>query len=105
MFTRQQIENVWAKAKVEPSRDGRMWRKDFAGAWIRRDMLGMHTTYGWTVSRLQPVTRGGSDQIDNLVPAHWRNNMMKSNNYPVFETIITSHFLHNVVRIQKWRVS
>ena len=104
MFTQQQIENVWLKATVDSSRDDHIWRKDFAGAWIRRDMLGLHTKYGWTVSRLRPLSLGGGDQIDNLVPAHWRNNLIKSNKYPVFETVVTSKDGQNVERVQRWRV-
>lgn len=57
-----------------------MWRQDFAGAWIRRDAYGTHTQYGWEIDHLRPISKGGTNEIENLTVLHWRNNLRKKNN-------------------------
>ncbi|MDR0612736.1 MAG: HNH endonuclease [Dysgonamonadaceae bacterium] len=52
----------------------------------------------------KPIEKGGSDNIDNLVPLHWENNRHKSDNYPQWETCISSEGNKNIRKIQKWHV-
>jgi hypothetical protein len=103
MLTLQQIETVWNRATVVANYNPNLWRKDFAGAWIRRDMYGMRSPFGWSACRKNPNI-GPAVNTDNLMAAHWRNNMMKGANYPTFKSIVTSDGNHNVDKIQSWRV-
>ena len=40
------VEKVWQKAVVVNNRNPDIWRKDFAGAWIRYDQYGINSRYG-----------------------------------------------------------
>lgn len=98
------VSAVWDKADAIDGYDMNMWRKDFAGAWIRRDHYGVESKYGWEIDHLRPVSQGGSDELSNLRALHWRNNRKKSDNYPRFQTIITSEENTNIEKIQSWQV-
>lgn len=98
------INAVWQKAHEVKGYDPYVWRKDFAGAWIRRDHYGVESKYGWEIDHLRPSSNGGSDELDNLNPLHWRNNRRKSDNYPRFQTIVTSENNTNVEKLQSWKI-
>ncbi len=56
--------------------DKHRWRKDECGAWIgRQDYGNRDSEYGWEVDHLSP---GGTDQVSNLMPLQWQNNIDKS---------------------------
>ena len=33
--------------------------------------------YGWKIEHIKPVSKGGTDDINNLKPLHWKNNGKK----------------------------
>lgn len=101
-FSQSIIDEVWNKAIIVSNNDPNVWRKDYAGAWIRKDMYGKETEYGWEIDHQHPVSRGGTDDLVNLKPLHWRNNHRKSDDYPSFYTEVSSQGVHNVIRIQSW---
>jgi hypothetical protein len=39
-FSQQQIDEVWAKATIDPFQDKNIYRKDIAGAWIEYSKYG-----------------------------------------------------------------
>ena len=100
-----QIEIIWQKATSVAGYDDTKWRKDFAGAWIQRSQFGIRSEYGWEIDHLMPRSVGGSDEPSNLVPMHWRNNVVKSNDYPIFNSIVTSEGNHNIDKEQSWHIS
>lgn len=104
IFTETQIEQIWQKASIVNGYDSSVWRKDFAGAWIKREYYGIQGQYGWEIDHLKPVVLGGTDEIDNLNPLQWQNNRSKSDNYPNFQTIITSEKNINIENTQDWRI-
>lgn len=99
------VEIVWQKATSVEGYDSTKWRKDFAGAWIQRSQFGIRSEYGWEIDHLMPKSLGGSDEIGNLLPMHWRNNVNKANNYPEFTSVVTSEGNSNIDREQPWRIS
>lgn len=104
-FPDQVINAVWNKATAVDGYDSNIWRKDFAGAWIRRDHYGVESKYGWEIDHLMPSSRGGSDNLSNLNALHWQNNRKKSDNYPMFQTIITSSENTNIETLKSWRAN
>jgi hypothetical protein len=103
-FTEEIINYVWEKAEKVANNDPNIWRKDFAGAWIRRDQYGKTSNYGWEIDHLRPVSQGGTDAIGNLLPMHWENNRRKADNYPSFFSEVTALGVNNVKISKSWKV-
>lgn len=75
-FSESIIQQVWEKATIVHAYDSRVWRKDRCGAWIGRSYYGdRNSQYGWEVDHIVPVSREGSDELSNLRPLHWENNV------------------------------
>jgi 5-methylcytosine-specific restriction endonuclease McrA len=99
------IEQVWQKAQIVSNNNPNVFRKDYAGAWIRRDQYGRRDLpYGWEVDHCRPLAMGGSDDLSNLYPLHWRNNQRKGNDYPNWKTAITSEGVKNVEVEKGWHM-
>ncbi len=81
-FSQYEIDSVWQKGKVQPGYDPRFYRKDRCGKWMKRSAYGSITDYGWEIDHMRPVSRGGSDDLGNLQPLHWKNNRGKRDDYP-----------------------
>ena len=78
MANKKQIEEVWNKAKTIRGKDPDVWRRDDYGNKIRHGSYGTQGEYGWHVDHKNPSSKGGSDNIRNLQPLHWEENLEKS---------------------------
>ena len=75
-FSKKTIQDVWEKGTVVANNDPRRWRKDQCGAWISRSQYGNRDSqYGWEIDHISP---GGEDNLSNLRPLQWQNNLDKS---------------------------
>jgi hypothetical protein len=75
-FSEEMIQKVWEKGFTVPGFDPNIWRKDECTAFINRDQYGnRNSIYGWEIDHISP---GGSDQLHNLRPLQWENNLAKS---------------------------
>ncbi len=102
-FSEDLIEQVWQKAQIVPNNNPDIFRKDYAGAWIRRDLYGQRNAkYGWEVDYCKPISKGGTDELRNLYPLHWKNKQEKGNSYPKWNTILTSDGVNNVEKVKSW---
>ncbi len=77
-FTEDFVWLVWSKGHIKGN-DPLMWRADDCGAWIMRSHYGKRNSeYGWEIDHIKPVSEGGTDELSNLRPLHWENNIRKS---------------------------
>jgi hypothetical protein len=69
-------EQVWQKAYfADATNEANGFRKDQCGAWILKHAYGdRNSAYGWEIDHIAASSKGGSDQLGNLRPLHWRNN-------------------------------
>lgn len=101
-YQRKTILTVWDNAKKSEGNDSSIWRKDFAGAWIRRDCYGMKNEYGWEIGKVVPSSHNGTDEMSNLQAMHWRNNEVKGDSFPTFISEISSEGSENVEQVHNW---
>lgn len=104
-YSSQLIEKMWLEAAIEQGFNPEIWRKDFAGAWIRRDHYNIRSRYGWRIDHIRPLQNGGTDELNNLQPIHWRNDVQKGVNYPNFTTCVTSDGKTNIYKIKPWQAT
>ncbi len=79
MLSKEVIQHVWNKGYVVPGVDPSLRRKDICGAWIDRNEYGnRESNTGWEIDHIRAVANGGSDELTNLRPLHWNNNLRKS---------------------------
>lgn len=104
-FTEEVINTVWQRAEPQPNNNPDVFRKDYAGAWICRDKYGdCNSDFGWEIDHLKPITKGGTDELSNLIPLQWENNRTKGDKYPEWNTSKSSEGNINVDMERSWYV-
>lgn len=70
-FSKEMVQKVWEKGRVDPNQDPKLWRKDECGAWIKRSHYGKRDSeFGWEIDHITP---GGPDELSNLRVVQWQN--------------------------------
>ena len=103
-YSWRKVIEAWGKARPVEGVNPNVWRKDFAGAWIRRFDYGQQTMYGWDVDTIRPVSHGGGTDEANLAAMHWKNRASKGEDYPRFKTSVTARENMNIHKTQEWEI-
>ncbi len=68
---------MWQKGKIIDERIKDFARDDEKGTHIGKQNYDEEGEFGWTIHYVKPVSNGGTDDIDNLQPRHWKNDGLK----------------------------
>ena len=71
------IVEVWRKAI--PYKKFELYKKDCYGSLMFYDDYGIESENGWLILHIISVSDGGTDEIENLQPVHWKNSNKKKN--------------------------
>lgn len=67
--------SVWSKGRIIGGYDPNVWRADVYGNIIKFSAYGDRTSeYGWEIDHRTPSVLGGTGDLGNLRPLHWREN-------------------------------
>lgn len=68
---------VW-KNGIQVGEDPGVWRQDACGAWINyHEYKNRGSQFGWEKDHIWPKKYGGSNDLFNLRPFQWKNNVEK----------------------------
>ena len=94
-FTMEQIDAVWTMGQIVKGSDPGSWRKDECNAWIKYSDYGKHNSqYGWEINHIISGEHEGSENLTNLRPLQWENNVLKSSGKP--DCVVTSSGTTNI---------
>ena len=91
-------KQIWEKASIVEDYNPNNYRKDVCGAWMAFEKYGdTSNAYGWEIDYVFPISKGGESNMENLRPMNWQNKRKKGDNYPCYESEVTSDGLRNIV--------
>lgn len=101
-----ELKNIaWCSALIIPEHNPDHIRQDACGAWIvYEDYNNRDSMFGWEIDHIYPVSRLRClgvpvvlwDNPLNIRALHWRNNLSKGNEYPIYTSVVTDEGATNV---------
>lgn len=77
-FSKEQLNKIFSKAKPIKGENLGQRRRDTFGSVIDRAAYGdTNSEFGWDVDHKKSRKKGGSNDLSNLQPLHWKNNRKK----------------------------
>jgi 5-methylcytosine-specific restriction endonuclease McrA len=69
---------VWNKGSVIEGFLPEIWRRDKCGRAMKfSEHANRKSEYGWEIDHIVPVAHNGTDELSNLQPLYWGNNLDK----------------------------
>lgn len=91
------ILEVWNKGIIDERYPSDLVRKDACGAYIKFDKFGDRgSIFGWEIDHICPasvlqdkgISQALIDDMQNLRPLNWKNNLSKGCNYPFYTAVM-----------------
>ena len=91
------VQQVWEKGIKVEGFDPSQIRKDSCGAFIvRSHYKNRNSDYGWEIDHVYPESKGGDNNLVNLRPMQWENNVKKGDDFPDYETSVVGQDNANI---------
>jgi len=78
LYTKEILDIIFKKGDIIIGENPKLYRKDIFGSIICRIEYGELSIMGWEVDHIIPLSKGGTNDLDNLQPLYWKNNRKKS---------------------------
>lgn len=79
-YSDEMKKKIFQKGAVIIDEDSDKIRKDECGAIIHFDEYGnRNSDYGWEIDHICPKSENGKNDLKNLRPLQWKNNLDKDN--------------------------
>lgn len=113
-YNQELIDLVWNKGRIISGYPADQVRKDACGAWMIKTHYGnRESIFGWEIDHIYPekklqakgVPQDLIDNVDNLRPLNWKNNISKGTDYPVYHANVKSEEGRNVECDEEMKVN
>ena len=103
-FTQDLLDKIWEKGLKDSKYNSDFVRKDACGAWMIKDRYNdRNSIYGWEVDHIYPesklkelgVPQEIIDDVANLRPLNWKNNISKGTDYPHYQSKMKADIVPN----------
>lgn len=103
-FTDEQINEIWEKGIQDSRFDSNSIRKDACGAWIIKNRYNdRNSPFGWEIDHIYPESKlkekdVPEDLINNIInlrPMNWKNNVSKGSDYPHYQSKFKAEKIKN----------
>jgi 5-methylcytosine-specific restriction endonuclease McrA len=74
-------DEVWNKGSKIRGKNPELYRKDNLGNEMYYPSYGKNSEKGWVIDHSKPLSKGGTDHLNNLQPLNTKANLKKSNKY------------------------
>jgi hypothetical protein len=81
MSYRHRKDEVWEKGSKIRGKNPNVYRKDKYGNEMYYHSYGRDSEKGWSIDHSKPVSKGGTDHLNNLQPMNSIANKSKGNKY------------------------
>jgi 5-methylcytosine-specific restriction endonuclease McrA len=81
-FIQERIDEVWERAATVRGKDPALYRRDVAGNILYKPSYGSDSEMGWEIDHINPVNKGGTDNLRNLQALQTATNQSKGDTYP-----------------------
>ncbi|MBN2588238.1 MAG: HNH endonuclease [Sedimentisphaerales bacterium] len=81
-FDAKTIEAVWNKSQKIKDKNAFIYRCDILGNTLFRGSYGKQTIMGWEIDHIKSVSKGGTDDMNNLQILNSGANAKKGDTYP-----------------------
>ena len=75
------FEEIWKKGTPIKGKDPDIYRKDGYGNIMYKSSYGKDSMMAWEIHHIKPTSKGGDNDIKNLIPLNARFNKIKAAKY------------------------
>lgn len=80
-YSKEKLDKIFYKGKPIKGKNPETHRSDIYGNIMFKNSYGKNSSMAWDVDHSKPVSKGGTNHLNNLQPLNPTANKKKSNKY------------------------